>query len=215
MISLAFVIKHRTVSLCWHAILISCWQSLQNSFSIVLGKWTKQPPKERRNCSVNKRTDQALISECYGSRFQGLPSDTFWLNERLNAVKQRGRGRQRERRKTIGLMRQNNRSAHVLLILVHFLAVLCKTRTRTKNDAWRLIFFLYSYSYTYIHRNLGPGQFSSIFHVKQIGIIANEFQKRQVTSEMMFPFPSPSSSLKVGDTLGDFRRSQRSAYKIA
>ena len=46
-----------------------------------------------------------------------------------NRLKQRGRQRQRERHKTMGLMSKNNRSARAFYILVHFFAVLCKTTT--------------------------------------------------------------------------------------
>ena len=40
-------------------------------------------------------------------------------------------------------------------------------------------FFRFLYFNT-VHSNLGPGQLASIFHVKQIGIIAKELQKREV-----------------------------------
>ena len=47
----------------------------------------------------------------------------------IRELKQRGRRRQRQRRKIIGLMSKNNHSARAFYILVHFFAVLCKTTT--------------------------------------------------------------------------------------
>ena len=40
----------------------------------------------------------------------------------IREFKKRGRRRQRERRKTMGLMSKNNRSARAFYILVHFFA---------------------------------------------------------------------------------------------
>ena len=44
-------------------------------------------------------------------------------------LKQRGRQRQRERHKTMGLMSKNNHSARAFYSFEHFVAVLCKTTT--------------------------------------------------------------------------------------
>ena len=49
-----------------------------------------------------------------------------------------------------------------------------------------------------VHSNLGPGQLTSIFHVKQTGIIAKELKKNEkLYFEMTFSLPSSSSLLKV------------------
>ena len=47
----------------------------------------------------------------------------------IREFNKRGRRRQRERHKTMGLISKNNRSARAVYILVHFFAVLCKTTT--------------------------------------------------------------------------------------
>ena len=52
----------------------------------------------------------------------------IWLLWR-EKVKQPRRQRQRELLKTIGLMSENNASAHAFYTLVHFFAVPCKTTT--------------------------------------------------------------------------------------
>ena len=41
-------------------------------------------------------------------------------------------------------------------------------------------FFFRFLCFNIVHSNLGPGQLASIFHVKQIGIIAKELHKREV-----------------------------------
>ena len=41
-------------------------------------------------------------------------------------------------------------------------------------------FFFRFLCFNTVHSNLGPGQLAIIFHVKQIGIIAKELQKREV-----------------------------------
>ena len=41
-------------------------------------------------------------------------------------------------------------------------------------------FFFRFRCFNTVHSNLGPGQLAGIFHVKQIGIIAKELQKREV-----------------------------------
>ena len=41
-------------------------------------------------------------------------------------------------------------------------------------------FFFFFFRFNTVHSNLDSGQLASIFHVKQIGIIAKELQKREV-----------------------------------
>ena len=40
--------------------------------------------------------------------------------------------------------------------------------------------FFHLRCFNIVHSNLDPGMLASIFHVKQIGIIAKELQKREV-----------------------------------
>ena len=63
-------------------------------------------------------------------RMKNLPLCTHVFSRIFTSreLKRRRRRRQRQRRKTTGLMSKNNRSARAFYILVHFFAVLCKTR---------------------------------------------------------------------------------------
>ena len=75
----------------------------------------------------------------------------------------------------MGLMSKNNRFACVFYILVHFFTVLCKTTAWNdqilgfleNGSVSRKIFFIFSYFHV-VHTNLVPGEFASIFQVKQI-----------------------------------------------
>ena len=75
----------------------------------------------------------------------------------------------------MGLMSKNNRFARAFYILVHFFTVLCKTTTWNdqilgfleNGSVWRKIFFIFPY-FDVVHTNLVPGEFASIFQVKQI-----------------------------------------------
>ena len=48
-------------------------------------------------------------------------------------------GRQRQPRKTIGLMSKNNCSARAFYILVHFFAVLCKTASEREMTTFKVL----------------------------------------------------------------------------
>ena len=88
-------------------------------------------------------------------------------------------------------MSKNNRSARAFYVLVHFYAV----RRPLQNNNFKSPSFMFSWErehmtakcwfvafpcFNAVYSNLVPGQFASIFQVKQISIIAKEIQKREV-----------------------------------
>ena len=75
----------------------------------------------------------------------------------------------------MSLMSKNNRFTRAFYILVHFFTVLYKTTTWNdqilgfleNGSVWRKIFFIFPY-FDVVHTTLVPGEFASIFQVKQI-----------------------------------------------
>ena len=80
-------------------------------------------------------------------------------------------------------MSKNNRFARAFYILLHFFIVLSKNDQILgffeNGSVWRKIFFIFPY-FDVAHTNLVPGEFASIFQVKQILMIAQELQKREI-----------------------------------
>ena len=86
-----------------------------------------------------------------------------------------------------GINEPKQYSARAFYSFVHFFTVICKTTTWNDQilgflenvSAWRQVFLRFL-CFNTVHNNLGPGLLASSFHVKQIGIIAKELQKREV-----------------------------------